>query len=878
MKSDIKTIYLKDYKEPEFFVENAYLEFDLYENETIVTSKLQMVKNPQGVDNDLTLFGKDLKLLSMSINEIDYKEFNYNVDDEVMIIRDIPEKFELKTVTQIDPANNTSLEGLYYSSKMFCTQCEAEGFRRITWYPDRPDVMSNFKTKIIADKKNYPALLSNGNRIDFGNLDNNRHFAVWEDPFKKPSYLFALVAGDLVALKDKFTTTSGKKVDLEIYVEKENINKCDHAMKSLKQAMKWDEDVFGREYDLDIYMIVAVDAFNMGAMENKGLNIFNSSLVLAKPETATDLSFQRIEAVIAHEYFHNWSGNRVTCRDWFQLSLKEGFTVLRDQLFSADMGSKVVKRIEDVIDLRTTQFAEDSSPMAHSVQPDSYMEISNFYTSTVYEKGAEVVRMIKTILGDELFRRGSDLYFEKFDGKAVTIEDFVKTMEDISNFDLTQFRNWYTQSGTPKLKIYEKYNGDKSQYTLTIEQYCDDTPNQKSKKPFFIPLKIGLINSKGDDMSLNVKEGMVDLEKNILYVKETKETFIFENIDERPVLSVLRDFSAPIKVEFDYSKDDYLFLMKNDKNSFSRWNAFNEYILDVILNLIDNFRNNIPLKLDNGVVSAFRSVITNNNLDKAIVAKIIQIPSEAYISEQMEVIYVDAIYEARKFLINSLGNLLFDEFIDLYNENNLAVKYSVDYSEMSRRLLKNTALSFLVYSENGTIALILKKQIEESDNMTDVSAALSLIANSNFEKESESELANFYEKWKDESLVVNQWLAIQARVKKENSIEKIKKLLNHKSFDIKNPNKVRSLIGVFANDNSVNFHKIDGSGYKFLEEQVLILDKLNPQISARMVKPFVKWKKYDEERSLLMKKSLHKIQKTTNISKDLYEIVTKSLV
>ncbi len=877
MINENKTIYLKDYKEPDFFVKETNLEFDLYDNETIVTSILKIEHNTNSSDLDLTLYGKNLKLIEMRINDSLLNEYIHEFQDEILIIKNVPNSFTLKTITQIDPKNNTSLEGLYQSSGIFCTQCEAEGFRRITWYPDRPDVMSSFTTKIIADKEKFSILLSNGNLIDSGESENNRHFATWFDPFKKPSYLFALVAGDLHSVDDEFTTISGRIVTLKIYVEKENLKKCDHAMKSLKASMKWDEDVFGREYDLDIYMIVAVDAFNMGAMENKGLNIFNSSLVLANPETATDLSFQRIEAVIAHEYFHNWSGNRVTCRDWFQLSLKEGFTVLRDQLFSADMGSETVKRIEDVIDLRTSQFAQDNSPMAHSVQPSSYIEISNFYTVTIYEKGAEVVRMIKTILGKELFRNGCDLYFNKFDGKAATIEDFVNSMEVVSDFDFSQFRLWYSQAGTPELKITESFDSQNNEYSLDIEQFCPDTPNQKNKKPFFIPFSFALLNAEGVEVDFDLKDGSGDLSKGLLFVKEKKEKFIFSNITEKPVLSALHDFSAPIKIQFDYSKSDYLFLMQNDKNGFSRWNVFNQYTIDIINKLITDYGNGIKLVLDYGLVSAFKSILGDHSLDKSYISKIIQLPSEAYISEQMDIVYVEAVYEVREFIKKSLAVELFDNFLDLYNINNCDVKYEISHAEISRRMLKNTVLSYLASTDKESILKLIVKQINNSNNMTDVSSALVLLSNTSFKKESEIELSKFYDKWADESLVVNQWLAIQARIKKKNTLDNVKKLLNHDSFDIKNPNKVRSLIGVFVNDNSINFHRMDGEGYGFLEQQVLILDKLNPQISARIVQPFTKWKRFETDRSLLMKKSLENIKNQKDISKDLFEIVSKSL-
>ena len=662
-----RTTYLKDYKAPHYLIETTELDFDLYQDHATVVSRLLFKQNSSllsGIEDSLILHGQELVLEELSIDGKQLVEEDYQIKGEELLIPSLSkilggptERFVVECRTRIEPQNNTTLEGLYKSKTMFCTQCEAEGFRRITYYLDRPDVMSTFTTKITADKSKYPVLLSNGNNIGSGDVeeDPSRHWVQWKDPFKKPSYLFALVAGELVSLDDTFITCSGREIQLKIFVKEKDIDKCDHAMVSLKKSMTWDEEVYGREYDLDIFMIVAVDDFNMGAMENKGLNIFNTSCVLANPRTTTDIAFQRVEAVVAHEYFHNWSGNRVTCRDWFQLSLKEGFTVFRDSEFSADMGSRTVKRVEDVAFLKTVQFAEDAGPMAHSVRPDTYMEISNFYTVTIYEKGAEVVRMISQILGAEKFRKGTDLYFERHDGQAVTTEDFVKAMEDAGNADLTQFRRWYSQAGTPKLSIEGSYDAEAKHFTLAVSQGCPPTPGQLEKKPFYIPLRVGLLDKEGNELDLILEPNNEpsSVKDRILLITESSQEFVFKNIDQEPIPSLLRGFSAPVRMEYPYSREELYFLMVHDSDGFNRWNAAQLLSLDIMNELQQSVAFDMPPLL----IKAFEGVLANSfeeEVDKAMLAHLLALPTEGILIEQAVVADVDAIHLVREKIANQL--------------------------------------------------------------------------------------------------------------------------------------------------------------------------------------------------------------------------------
>ncbi|MFL1455502.1 aminopeptidase N [Marinobacter sp. GN3S48] len=876
--SQPQTIYLKDYRVPAFLVDHVDLRFELFEDGARVHSVLSMRRNPESGDHHgaLELDGDSLKLESVVLDGATLDEGQYEDRGDTLVVTDVPDAFELKVVTWIEPQNNTRLEGLYKSSGMFCTQCEAEGFRCITFFPDRPDVMARFRTRIEADKAAYPILLSNGNDVERGDLADGRHFVTWEDPFPKPCYLFALVAGDLVEKRDTFTTVSGRDIDLRMYVEPRNSEKCEHAMDSLKRSMRWDEEVYGREYDLDIFMIVAVDDFNMGAMENKGLNIFNSSCVLASQDTATDLAFQRIEAIVAHEYFHNWSGNRVTCRDWFQLSLKEGFTVFRDAQFSSDMGSPTVKRIEDVTLLRTAQFAEDGGPMAHPVRPASYMEISNFYTLTIYEKGEEVVRMIHTLLGPELFRKGSDLYFERHDGQAVTTDDFVSAMEDASGRDLSQFRLWYVQAGTPVLNVSDHYDEAAGTYSLTIKQSIPDTPGQQGKQPQHIPFALGLLDSNGQDMPLTLAgEGGGSSSERVLELTDASHTFEFTGVSERPVPSLLRHFSAPVRVVYPWTREQLLFLMSHDTDGFNRWDAGQRLAVDVIQSLVDA---GDDADIEPRLVAAYRQLLSDESLDQALVAKMMQLPSEAYLIELADSPDVPAIHQARERVLTHLAGELRQDLLACYQRHAADGSYGLSPEEIAGRSLRNTALAWLLHIDDEQGRDLAMEQFREADNMTDRLGALRALVNSGFVQEREQALESFYLQFSVDPQVVEQWFSVQSSSPATGSLEQIRQLMTHEAFDWKNPNKVRSVIGVFAGQNLSAFHAADGSGYRFLAEQVCRLDDSNPQIAARLVTPLTRWKKFAPVHGDQMKIALEQIRDKKGLSRDVYEVVHKSLV
>jgi len=873
-----RAIYLKDYQAPKYFIEHTELTFELFEDHTLVSSVLTMFRNEQQSGGELVLHGHELELLGVTLDGQALTSKQYVANAESLTIHELPDQFTLSIQTRIFPQKNTALEGLYKSSKMFCTQCEAEGFRRITYYLDRPDVMSVFETRIIADQQKYPVLLSNGNMTHSEELAGGRHLTVWQDPHKKPCYLFALVAGDLQYIEDSFTTMSGTQVALRIYVEPQNIDKCDYAMDSLKRAMKWDEEVYGREYDLNIFNIVAVDDFNMGAMENKSLNIFNSSCVLANPKTATDAAYQRIEAIVAHEYFHNWSGNRVTCRDWFQLSLKEGFTVFRDACFSADMGSSTVKRIEDATMLRTVQFAEDAGPMAHAILPASFIEISNFYTVTIYEKGAEVVRMIHNLLGADLFRKGSDLYFSRHDGQAVTTNDFVVAMEDASGIDLRQFRNWYHQAGTPELTVSDDYDAQKQQYKITFTQSCPDTPESDDKEPFHIPLQIGLHLQDGSEAPLHC-DNDVDFnpETSVISLKKPQQSFVFSGVDTPVVPSLLRGLSAPVKLHYSYTREQLLFLMRFDTDGFNRWDAGQALATDIILELADCVLTNKVLTLDERLVGVFSETLKQSDLDKAMVVKMLTLPSVAFLMEQQSPAHVQALYTARHFVKKTLASELHEQFSEIYLENHATGVYEPNYDAMAQRSLKNLSLQYLLESDREQYLSLAVEQFEKANNMTDQSAALSAIVNSGYRDAAASVLQQFYQQWRHEPLVINQWFGIQAGSDYLQGVGACNELLNHEAFDMKNPNKVRSVIGVFAGQNLRHFHAVNGQGYSWLADRIIELDALNPQIASRLLGPLTKWKRLSVESGQLMKLALEKILAHGNLSKDVYEVVSKSL-
>lgn len=878
--SSPKSVYLADYQAPAYFMEHVSLQFDLSAAETLVTCVLAIRRNSAiaRAETPLVLDGRDLTLLTVKLNGQLLDATQYQLDADQLTIPYTADAFELTTVVRIHPEKNTALEGLYASSKMLCTQCEAQGFRHITYFLDRPDVMSRYQVTLIADKKTYPVLLSNGNLIEHGDLAHGRHYAVWQDPSLKPCYLFALVAGDLAHIEDEFVTISGRRVVLRVYTEAENIHKCEHAMRSLQQAMRWDEQAFGCEYDLDIYMIVAVNDFNMGAMENKGLNIFNAACVLASPQTATDDDYYSIQSIVGHEYFHNWSGNRVTCRDWFQLSLKEGFTVYRDQEFSSDLNSRAVKRIDDVNVLRNAQFAEDSSPMAHPIRPDRYMEISNFYTVTVYNKGAEVVRMIRNLLGSAAFRRGTDRYFSRHDGQAVTTDDFVRAMEEANGVDLTQFKRWYEQAGTPQLQVRGDYDAARQQYTLHVEQSCPATPNQETKLPFHLPLAIGLLDQHGREIPLRLATESTAMGTNrVLEIKNASHDFVFMDVPCTPVVSVLRGFSAPVKVNIHRSEDELAFLLAHDSDAFNRWDAGQSLALQELLRQIRAQQREEPMPAPVALTDALSKALQDKDIDKSLLAQILTLPSEGYLADQCDVVDVEAIYAARLFTRRYLAKQLFTDFDRLYQVNTTTGEYHFDNKAMAQRALKNVCLGYLLETEDVSMQQRGYAQYQQANNMTDRQAALAMLSHYPI-TERERALADFYQRYQHDAQVVDKWFALQARSRLPDTFAHVQQLMAHPAFSIKNPNKVRALISSFCMGNAVQFHRADGAGYVFLAEQILVLDKLNPQVAARLAKFMSRWRRYDAVRQGLMRQQLERIAQMADLSKDVYEIVSKSLL
>lgn len=858
--------YRKDYQAPSHTITDIDLTFDLYDNDTIVTALSKVVQ--KGESTTLELDGEGLELRSVKVNGEDWA--HHEVKEASLVLSDLPAEFELEIITKIDPEANTALEGLYKSGGAFCTQCEAEGFRRITYYLDRPDVLAKYTTKVIADKATYPYLLSNGNRIAQGEAENGRHWVQWQDPHPKPAYLFALVAGDFDVLRDKYTTMSGRNVDLEIFVDKGNLDRAGHAMTSLINSMKWDEERFGLEYDLDIYMIVAVDFFNMGAMENKGLNIFNSKFVLANDQTATDRDYLGIEAVIGHEYFHNWTGNRVTCRDWFQLSLKEGLTVFRDQEFSSDLGSRAVNRIDNVRIIRGPQFAEDASPMSHPIRPDKVIEMNNFYTLTVYEKGSEVIRMYHTLLGEEGFQKGMKLYFERHDGTAATCEDFVSAMEDATGVDLKQFRLWYSQSGTPTLRVNSEYNAEAKTYALTVEQFTEATQDQAEKQALHIPFDIELYDSKGQIIPLIINGESVH---NVLDIKQDKQTFVFENVADQPVPSLLREFSAPVKLEYDYSDAELIFLMKHATNDFARWDASQMLLAKYIRQNVNNVQTGSEVQLSEDLIDAFRGVLLDENLEPAFIAQVFSLPSINEITGWYKQIDVDAVDTVLNSITVSLSAALEDELSATYHTLKQA-EYTIDHAAIGKRALRNQCLQFLAHTDKGNT--LVKAQYEAANNMTDTIAAMSAANSAQLECREEL-MADYSDKWKHDGLVMDKWFALQGTNPAEDALEKVKATMNHEAFSLKNPNRTRSLIGSFLAANPVRFHDKSGSGYQFAGEILRQLNDSNPQVASRMIDPLLKFRKYDEARQAMIRAELEKLKAMDNLAKDLFEKVTKAL-
>jgi aminopeptidase N len=874
-----RTVHRRDYLPPDYLIDDVELHFELGEEETLVRSTLSLRRNPARPDAspDLVLDGEGLELRSISLDGRPLPSSAYSIDERSLRIPGVPERSTLVTEVAIHPERNTALEGLYRSHRMFCTQCEAEGFRRITYYLDRPDVLARFTTTLVADAERFPVLLSNGNPDGRGDAGDGRAWARWRDPFPKPSYLFALVAGNLIELEDHFVTRSGRNVPLRIFVEPQNADKCAHAMRSLQNSMKWDEDMYGREYDLDVFHIVAVDDFNMGAMENKGLNIFNSKYVLARPDTATDDDYAAIEGVVAHEYFHNWTGNRVTCRDWFQLSLKEGLTVFRDQEFSGDRGSRAVRRIGDVQLLRIYQFAEDSGPMAHPVRPDSYIEINNFYTTTVYNKGAEVVRMMHTLLGPERFRAGCDLYFDRHDGQAVTCDEFVQAMEDASGVDLGQFRLWYSQAGTPLLHVRREYDAEVRTFTLEVEQECPPTPGQDEKLPMHIPMRAALLASDGRELPMKLEgEDSFSGTTRVLELRRAKERYRFVDVPEPPVPSLLRGFSAPVRMEGAWTDADLAFLAAHDGDAFNRWEAGQQLALRRMLDLVEVRRRGGDLELPDDLLRAFRNTLASRELDEAFLARALVLPTESYVADQMEEVDVDGIHAVRSFLRRALAVACRDQIEERFRACRGQGKTELDPSAIGRRALAGVCLAYLTRLGERSSEVLAFEQFAIADNMTESITALGVLSHLDCQ-ERRWALDEFYARWKNDPLVVDKWLGVQAMSELPGTLAEVQRLMGHEAFDIRNPNKVRSLVGAFCSANAVRFHDVSGQGYRFLADSVLKLDALNPQVAARMAGMFSRWRRFDEGRREMQRTELTRIVAESELSRDVFEVVTKSL-
>ncbi len=879
LTSTPKTFFLKDYAVPAYLVPSIDLDIDLREDHALVKARMVIARNRAATDltAPLRLDGDELELVSLRLDGKALDADKYTLTADCLEIAGVPDQFTLETAVRIHPEQNTKLMGLYASKDGYFTQCEAEGFRRITFFPDRPDVMSRYTTTIHAAKAAYPNLLSNGNQVAQGDETGGRHWAKWVDPFPKPCYLFAMVAAKLDRLENAFVTRSGRRVKLAVYVEPGKLDQCGFAMDALKRAMKWDEEVFGLELDLDQYMIVAVGDFNMGAMENKGLNIFNTKYVLARADTATDSDFMFLDRVVAHEYFHNWTGNRVTCRDWFQLSLKEGLTVFRDQEYGADTYSRPVQRIQEVRSLRGAQFPEDAGPMAHPVRPASYMEISNFYTATVYEKGAEVVRMIHTLIGPENFRKGMDLYFQRHDGQAVRTDEFVQAMQDASGTDFSQFKLWYEQAGTPLLEVTAQFDASSHRYSLTVSQSCPATPGQTDKKPFHIPFAIGLVAADGSEIPLQLAgESQANGSTRILSLTEPQQKFEFLNIPQRPVPSLLRGFSAPVNLRFDFTDADLTHLMAHDADAFNRWEAGQRLAMNLMLRGIAEARDARTARFPRSFVEAFARVLADAPGDPAFAAEALGLPSEGYIAEQMDEIDPDAIHATRVALRRHLASELQSELLAAYRSSIAPKPYSPDARSAGLRALRNLCLSYLMEIDNADIRALCVEQFETADNMTDSMAALSALANCEA-VERESALARFYDKWKDEPLVLDKWFAVQATSRRPETLSAVKRLMHHPAFSLKNPNRVRSVVSSFCHGNQVRFHAADGSGYAFGADQIIAIDALNPQVAARLARSFDRWKKFDAARQAHARHALGRIRDTTPLSKDTMEVVTRAL-
>jgi aminopeptidase N len=873
-----KAVSRKDYTPYPWKVEKVRLRFEIGREATRVQSELDFRRNPASraaARADIELDGQNMELQTVGIDGRRLEPSSFTVTADRLVIHDAPEACQVQIEVLIRPQENTALEGLYPSGGFLLTQCEAEGFRKITYFPDRPDVMTCYEVTIVAERERYPVLLSNGNAVGSGALADGRHWVRWDDPFAKPCYLFALVAGDLACVEDHFRTRSGRDVTLRFYIEHENVDKCEHAMESLIHAMKWDEDRFGLEYDLDFYHVVVTNDFNMGAMENKSLNIFNSKYVLARPETATDIDYQGIEGVIGHEYFHNWTGNRVTCRDWFQLTLKEGLTVFRDQEFSSDMQSRAVKRIRDVRALRSRQFSEDSGPMSHPIRPDKYIEINNFYTMTVYQKGAEIIRMFHTLLGEEGFQRGMKLYIERHDHAAVTCDDFLAAMADANGRDLGRFSRWYGQSGTPEISASGDWDREAGTYTLRLAQRTPPTPSQPDKVPLLIPVAMGLLTPAGREVPLQVDgEPAPTGASRVLLLEEAEQSWRFVNVDEPPVPSLLRGFSAPVKLHYPYEAADLALLMTHDSDAFGRWEAAQLLAQREILGNVERHAAGAAMQLGRRLIDAFRELLTDRLADPALVAETLALPDEEYLAEQMAVIDVDGIHAARDFARSALAGELTRELHDRYAALAATGAYDKSPAAMARRSLRNTCLSYLLHTTDGfTLA---EAQLDRSDNMTDTLAALQGLVH-NEAPQAPAALVAFEGRWGRDTLVMDKWFTIQACVPGEGTVERVRRLMAHPAFSLTNPNKVRSLLGAFAASNPTAFHTRSGAGYRLHADQVIALNALNPQVAARMAAAFNSWTRYDPARQGLMRSELSRIASAGGLSPDVSEIVHNAL-
>ncbi|MBV9782274.1 MAG: aminopeptidase N [Acidisphaera sp.] len=866
-------IRLADYRAPDFLIDSVDLIFELDPARTVVKSRLAARRNPDATDRSapLRLDGEALELKAVRLDGAALGENRFMLDGKALVIPDLPDAFTLDVETRIAPAENTELSGLYVSGGSFFTQCEAEGFRRITFFLDRPDVMARYTTTVVADAARCPVLLSNGNPVDAGTTADGRHWAKFEDPHPKPCYLFALVAGDLIAVRDRFVRMSGRTVDLAIWVRSGDEDKCGHAMHALKASMAWDEQVFGREYDLDVFHIAAVSDFNMGAMENKGLNVFNTKYVLAKPETATDADYQGIETVISHEYFHNWTGNRITCRDWFQLSLKEGLTVFRDQEFTADQGSRAVKRIADVRRLRVSQFPEDAGPLAHPVRPASYAKIDNFYTATVYQKGAEVVRMMHTLLGPADFRRGMDLYFTRHDNQAVTIEDFARAMQDASGIDLSHFALWYSQAGTPELTVEDAYDPERHLYTLTVRQSTPPTPGQAEKQPFMIPLRMGLLGADGAELPTRLADETEGQHgSRVLVLRNAEERFVFSDVPEAPIASLLRGFSAPVKLR-GVSPERLRSLAAHDTDAFVRWDSLQQYATGVLLDRVAARQGNAAL--DPGLIEALAATLAGAETDPAFAAEALTLPGESFLADQMEIVDVDGIHAAREQARAEIGRQLGAALRDCYARFDETGPYRPDGAAIGRRSLKNACLAYL--SAAGDLAPA-RTQFESRRNMTDVLAALGLLAASD-DAARQPALDAFYASWRHDDLVLDKWFAIQAMSPRPDTLARVQELSHHPDFDLRQPNRMRALVASYAMANPVRFHDASGAGYRFLADTIIALDPSNSQVAARLVPSLGTWRRYDAGRQAHMRGELERILAAPGLSPGTAEMASRSL-